>query len=90
MQDNLIYRIKDFWGNLHAADLESGASSESLHKQDLMISESRDSEISWLTVMWSESWQSSSWKKYSEIDLKQQQWEQNMWLTEKSSNYINL
>ena len=46
MQDNLIYKIEDFWENLHATDSESEASSESLCKQDLMISKSCDSEIS--------------------------------------------
>ena len=60
MQDNLIYRIKNFWENLHAADLKSEASLRLLHKQDLMILRFCDFKISWLTVMWSESWQSLS------------------------------
>ena len=45
MQDNLIYRTEDFWENLHASDLKFEASSESLHKQDLVILRSCDSEI---------------------------------------------
>ena len=56
MQDNLIYRTEDFWENLHAADSESETSSELLHKWNFVILKSHDSEISWLTVMWSESW----------------------------------
>ena len=57
MQDNLIYKTEDFWRNFHVINLKSEASSESLHKQDLVISESHDLKIPWLTVMWPESWQ---------------------------------
>jgi len=32
VQDNLIYGTEGFWGNLHAADSESGASSGSLRR----------------------------------------------------------
>jgi len=67
MQDNLIYRIEDFWENLHAVNSESETSSESLCKQDFMISRSCDSEISWLTVMWSESWQKNHKRHFSII-----------------------
>ena len=45
VQDNLIYGTEGFWENLHAADLESGASSGSLRKRGLVISGSRDPEI---------------------------------------------
>ena len=56
MQDNLIYEIEDFWENLHVINLKSEASLRLLCKQDLVISRSHDLEISWLTVMWPESW----------------------------------
>ena len=41
VQDNLIYGTEGFWGNLHAAYPESGASSGSFHKRDPVTSPTR-------------------------------------------------
>ena len=74
MQDNLIYKTKDFWENLHVINSESETSLKSLHKWDFVILRSHDFKISWLTVMWPESWQFCMKMRMKELTFSRNLW----------------